>query len=50
VIMDDKVERRERTARALREAEYAKAQRGNFFVRNHARAKRYWYELNQNDT
>ena len=50
MIMDDKVERRERTARALREAEYAKAQRGNFFVRNHARAKRYWYELNQNDT
>ena len=52
--MDDSMEneraaRRARAARAVRETEYAAAKRGNFFVRNSARVKRWWREMNESD-
>lgn len=46
---NERAARRERAARAVREAEFSKARGGNFFERNWARARRWWYETNQND-
>lgn len=46
---DARAERRDRLAAAVREAEYAKAQRGNFFVRNYALLSKWWFEANLNN-
>ena len=48
-VADERAARRERAAKSAREAEFAKTQRGNFFVRNHARLQRWWMETNRND-
>ena len=47
--LDARAERRDRLAAAVREAEYAKAQRGNFFVRNYALLSKWWFEANLNN-
>lgn len=46
---EDKAARRARAVEAQRAATYAKAQRGNVFVRNRAALEKWWREMNQNE-
>lgn len=46
---EDKTARRTRAVESQRAATYAKAQRGNVFVRNRAALEKWWREVNQNE-
>ena len=46
---EDKAARRARAVESQRAATYAKAQRGNVFVRNRAALEKWWREVNQNE-